>query len=330
LELAHPNYNKWAAFFTSLCGKFYLGSHVDGSLAPAPTDASWVAADCDVRGWIYRSVADDVLDLAMAPEQTARDLWVAIADLFQANKAPRAVFLAEQFHSMTQGDLSIDQFCQRMKQTADSLRDVGHTILASQLVLNLLRGLNPRYSSTADDIVNKDVLPSFAAAHNMLVLKELRLANSPRCRLVLLSLQALRRHLPAPTHPAAPPTLVLPPPLLSSMRGTQVLEGAALVVVATTTTTVVVAVATVSSSNKPAVTDNRLPNPLVHGSASVQLLSRLGSALPGALLVVPVCSGKHPRRTLPSRPCNTPCRRSHRSSSSGILLPWLLPSTRCL
>ncbi|XP_021308790.1 5'-3' exoribonuclease 2-like [Sorghum bicolor] len=114
----------------------------------------------------------------MAPEH--RDLWVAIADLFQANKAPRAVFLAEQFHSMTQGDLSIDQFCQRMKQTADSLHDVGHTILDSQLVLNLLRGLNPRYSSTADDIVNKDVLPSFAAARNMLVLKELRLANESK------------------------------------------------------------------------------------------------------------------------------------------------------
>jgi hypothetical protein len=51
-----------------------------------------------------------------------------------------------------------------MKQTVDSLRDVGHTILDSQLVVNLLCGLNPRYSSTADDIVNKDVLPSFAAA----------------------------------------------------------------------------------------------------------------------------------------------------------------------
>jgi len=164
LELAHPNYNKWAAAFTSLCGKFYLSSHVDDSLAPAPTDASWVAMDCAVRGWIYGSVANDVLDLAMAPEQTARDLWVAIADMFQANKVLRAVFLAEQFQSMTQGDLSIDQFCQCMKQTADSLRDVGHTILDSQLVLNLLRGLNPRYSSTADDIVNKDVLPSFAAA----------------------------------------------------------------------------------------------------------------------------------------------------------------------
>jgi hypothetical protein len=52
LELAHPNYNKWVAFFTSLCGKFYLNGHVDGSLATAPTDASWVAADCAVRGWI--------------------------------------------------------------------------------------------------------------------------------------------------------------------------------------------------------------------------------------------------------------------------------------
>jgi hypothetical protein len=124
LELTHPNYNKWAAFFTVLCGKFFLRGHIDGTLEPAPTDAQWDAADCAVRGWIYGSANDDVLDLAMAPEQTARDLWDAIATLFQANKAPRAVFLAEQFHSMTQGDLSIDQFCQRMKQTADSLHDI--------------------------------------------------------------------------------------------------------------------------------------------------------------------------------------------------------------
>ena len=64
-----------------------------------------------------------------------------------------------------------------MKTTADALRDVGHTVIESQLVLNLLRGLNPRFSSTADNIADSNPLPNFATAREKLILKELRLAN---------------------------------------------------------------------------------------------------------------------------------------------------------
>ena len=78
---------------------------------------------------------------------------------------------------MTQGDLPVSDYCKRMKTLADSLRDIGHTVTDSQLVLNLLRGLNSRYTNMADDIANTEPLPSFARVHNMLVLKELYLAN---------------------------------------------------------------------------------------------------------------------------------------------------------
>lgn len=61
--------------------------------------------------------------------------------------------------------------------TTDALRDVGHTILDLQLVLNLLRSLNICFSSTADNIINSDLLSDFATAHEKLVLKELYLAN---------------------------------------------------------------------------------------------------------------------------------------------------------
>jgi hypothetical protein len=50
----------------------------------------------------------------------------------------------------------------------------------SQLVLALLHGLNPRFSNTTDDIANSTVLPSFARAHDMLVLKEICLANDEK------------------------------------------------------------------------------------------------------------------------------------------------------
>jgi len=180
LDLKLPNYTKWSAFFTAMCGKFGLLGHIDGSIPARPTDRTWSQPDACVRSWMYGCIDDSVLDLAMEPEQTARDLFVAITNLFQANQETRAVVLGQEFHSMTQGDLSIDAYAQRMKHTADALRDVGHTVSEPQLVLNLLRGLNPRFANTADIIANAAVLPSFISAHNTLRLKEIRLANDAK------------------------------------------------------------------------------------------------------------------------------------------------------
>lgn len=50
----------------------------------------------------------------------------------------------------------------------------------SELVLNHLRGLNHRFSNTHDIIANAIARPTFAAAHTMLILKELRLANDDK------------------------------------------------------------------------------------------------------------------------------------------------------
>nr|XP_015611142.1 uncharacterized protein LOC107278842 [Oryza sativa Japonica Group] len=180
LEFKHPNFNKWKAFFTAMCGKFGLLPHIDGTAPPRPDESAWAQADCCVRGWLFGSVSDAILDVAMEPDQTARDLWVAIDELFQANKEPRAIYLSHEFHSHTQGNLSIADYCQKVKTAADALRDVGHPVTESQLVLNLLSGLNPHFSSTADNIAGAPVLPSFASARNTLLLKELRIANDTK------------------------------------------------------------------------------------------------------------------------------------------------------
>jgi hypothetical protein len=177
LDLKLLNYTKWSAFFTAMCGKFGLLGHINGSIPPRPVDRTWSQPDACVRSWMYGCIDDSVLDLAMEPEQTARALFVAITNLFHANQETRAIVLGQEFHSMTQCDLSIDEYAQRMKHTADALRDVGHAVSETQLVLNLLRGLNPH---TADIIANATVLPSFVSAHNTLWLKELRLADDTK------------------------------------------------------------------------------------------------------------------------------------------------------
>jgi len=181
LELRPSNYTKWSIAFHAMCGKFGLLSHLD-VVSPTPTDDAWVQADFCIRSWIFGTVSDSVLNLAMTgAQQTAGQLWTAIAALYQANKAPRAVFLSHEFHSLTQGDSSIDEYCVRMKEAADNLRDVGQTITEPNLVLNLLRGLNEKYQSVADNIAAQEPL-TFAVARNQLLLKELRLKNEDKVR----------------------------------------------------------------------------------------------------------------------------------------------------
>nr|AAP53714.1 retrotransposon protein, putative, unclassified [Oryza sativa Japonica Group] len=80
----------------------------------------------------------------------------------------------------TTSDSSIVDYCQKMKTATDALRDVGHAVSESQLVLNLLRGLNDDFSNTADNIAATDVLLSFTSACNTLLLKELRITNAAK------------------------------------------------------------------------------------------------------------------------------------------------------
>jgi hypothetical protein len=177
LSLERPNYSKWKAFFTALYAKYGLLGHIGGTEAARPADPLWSQPEACIRGWMYGSVDDAVLDLAMEPDQDARALYVSIEALFQANKESRVVVLEQEFHNLSQGDLSIDAYVQQMKRTADALRKVGHTISPAQLVLNLLRGLNSCFANTADIIANTSPLPNFMSATNMLRVKELRLGT---------------------------------------------------------------------------------------------------------------------------------------------------------
>jgi len=182
LELKPSNFTKWSTAFRAMCGKFGLLSHLDTASPAHPTDEAWQQADFCVRGWMYSTASDSVLNLAMTnTQQTACALWQAIDDVFQANKAPRDIFLNHEFHSMIQGDSSIDDYCVRMKAKADELRDVGQTVLESTLVLNLLRGLNEVYSTVADNIAGQQPL-TFSSARHQLLLKELRLQNDEKVR----------------------------------------------------------------------------------------------------------------------------------------------------
>ena len=153
--------------------------HIDGSVPPRRTDPLWEQVDYCVRTWFYGSVADSVLDFTMAEDQTARELWVAIANKFQANQAPRAIFLTEDFQSTTQGDLSVMEFGKKMMLAADVLCNIGHPVAEPTLVLNLLHGIHPKFSNTKDLVAaTRNIM--FNEALDPFALNELRLVNEAK------------------------------------------------------------------------------------------------------------------------------------------------------
>ncbi|XP_039822672.1 uncharacterized protein LOC120684872 [Panicum virgatum] len=130
---------------------------------------------------LFGSIGDSILALALAgDDHTTWQLWVAIEEIFTANQEPRAFLLPEEFHTLQQGDSTISEYCQRIKLKGAKFRTVGNPVEGRALILAMLRGLNPRFASTVDDITNSTILPMFTRAHDMLILKETRLSHDEK------------------------------------------------------------------------------------------------------------------------------------------------------
>lgn len=120
-----------------------------------------------------------VHDFHMINNPMARKHWVALTTRFIANKVPRAIFLSQAFMTLSQGDLSVEEYDQEMKKAIDRLRDVGNIVDDPTMLLNLLHDTNPRFSNTCD-VIASDATISFAGALDLLALKELRQAEEAK------------------------------------------------------------------------------------------------------------------------------------------------------
>jgi hypothetical protein len=57
-------------------GRARLIGHVDGTIAAAPTDADWAASDYTILNVMHAAIDEDVVDMVLARDQTARQLWL--------------------------------------------------------------------------------------------------------------------------------------------------------------------------------------------------------------------------------------------------------------
>ena len=105
--------------------------------------------DCTVKSWLFGTVSSDFIEVVSTASPTSRTIWLGLEEQFIGNKETRAIILDAKFRTLVQGDLSVTDYCSKMKRMANTLETLGEPVLDRTLVLNVLRGLNENYSHKA-------------------------------------------------------------------------------------------------------------------------------------------------------------------------------------
>jgi hypothetical protein len=140
LDVDSGNFGRWRDQFLLTLGKFSLQDHVD--LDAPILSPDWARVDCVVKSWILGTLANDLAEVISSQGSTARDAWLAVEFQFLGNREARAIQLETKFCNFFQGDLSISEYCCRLKKMTDDLGTLGEIITNRTIVLNVLRGLN--------------------------------------------------------------------------------------------------------------------------------------------------------------------------------------------
>lgn len=181
LDMQKMNYDAWRELFETHCLTFGVSGHIDGtSLPPTPDDTPWKETDGLVKMWIYGTISTSLLDTVLKNKCTARDLWTTIENLFRDNKEARAIQLDHELRSFTIGDLSVHDYCQKLKSLSDLLANVDSPVSERALVMHMLNGLCDKFDYIINVIKHRNPFPTFTVARSMLLMEEERLKKQTK------------------------------------------------------------------------------------------------------------------------------------------------------
>jgi hypothetical protein len=164
------NFRQWRSCVELTLKKFGLVNHIDGTVDAAAMihDAEWLQVDACIVSWLYNTVSKEIWNDVNRPNATAYSVWLAITGQFLDNSLQRAVYAQQEFHSLYQGDMTVGEYCGRLKRLADTLYDCGAAVSDPALVINTLRGPDGRphhHDSPTHLPLHQVVSPSRGESH---------------------------------------------------------------------------------------------------------------------------------------------------------------------
>ncbi|XP_025801768.1 uncharacterized protein LOC112881316 [Panicum hallii] len=179
LDPASSSYSRWRDQVLLTLRRYALDDHVLVDSPLEARDVTWLRLDSVAMSWIFGTISLDLQDLVRTHGGTARQAWVALEGQFLGNAEYRALQLDATFRTFVQGDLSIGEYCRRMKSMADALHDLGDPVSDRVLVLNVLRDLSSTYDHLKCWITRQRPFPTFLQVRDDLALEELTRGLAP-------------------------------------------------------------------------------------------------------------------------------------------------------
>jgi uncharacterized membrane protein YgcG len=131
--------------------------------------------DSIVLNWISNSISADLHQVVREHGCTVRHLWLAIENQFLSNREQHTLHLDAAFHTIVQGDLSVNEYYPKFKVMADSLADLGAPIEERILILNILRGMKQRFKHVGSIIQCYSLFLNFLKVRDDLLLEEIHM-----------------------------------------------------------------------------------------------------------------------------------------------------------
>ncbi|KAJ0563868.1 putative RNA-directed DNA polymerase [Helianthus annuus] len=178
LDGTKVTYSSWVKLFKLHAKAYKVLDHIDGTAPPEEIDdnySSWYEIDALILQWIYATLSDELMVRVLETDATARSTWIHLENIFLNNKGSRATTLEHDFTTLTLGACSsLDDYCQKLKEIANQLGDVGFPVSEARLVMRLVRGLPAEYEVTAA-IINQNA-PTWDEARTSLQREQQRQA----------------------------------------------------------------------------------------------------------------------------------------------------------
>jgi hypothetical protein len=174
LEPESSSYARWRDLLLLTLHHYALDDHILCDPAGVAPTAAWVRLDNIMLTRIVGTISADLHSL-LRNLPHARAVWLALEGQFLGNAEARALRLDAAFRTFVQGDLSVSEYCRKMKTMADSLGDLDCPMEDHNLVLNVLRGLSERYTHLRSLLMRQHPFPTFLQVRDDLALEEITL-----------------------------------------------------------------------------------------------------------------------------------------------------------
>ncbi|XP_071727490.1 uncharacterized protein [Rutidosis leptorrhynchoides] len=180
LNLDHLNYDAWTDLFETHCIGFDVIDHIDDTYdnQTRPTDPEWVKLDSIVRMWIYSTIAPEVLENIHEKKSTARATWLNLETLFRTNKDSTAFQIEHDLRNITLGDMSVKDYCTKIKSISDLLKNIGEPISDKNLVAYTLQGLPRKWNGVTRAIRLREKQPTWIQTRAILLSEESKIDDT--------------------------------------------------------------------------------------------------------------------------------------------------------